>query len=58
MFETRPKLRAWRDRVRDAIGAELFDEAHQGILSAQESAKSMDSSKLQHFKDKILKVFL
>uniref|UniRef100_A0AAR2JLE1 glutathione transferase n=1 Tax=Pygocentrus nattereri TaxID=42514 RepID=A0AAR2JLE1_PYGNA len=58
VFETRPKLSAWRDRVRDAIGAELFDEAHQGILSSQESAKSMDSSKLQHFKARILKKFL
>ncbi|KAL6470702.1 hypothetical protein MHYP_G00218210 [Metynnis hypsauchen] len=58
VFETRPKLSAWRDRVRDAIGAELFDEAHQGILSSQESAKSMDSSKLQHFKPRILKMFL
>ncbi|XP_072518155.1 glutathione S-transferase theta-1b [Salminus brasiliensis] len=58
VFETRPKLSAWRDRVRDAIGAELFDEAHQGILSAQAAAESMDGSKLQHFKAKILKMFL
>ncbi|XP_049322363.1 glutathione S-transferase theta-1 [Astyanax mexicanus] len=58
VFETRPKLSAWRDRVRDAIGSELFDEAHQGILSAQEMAKKMDGSKLQHFKPRILKMFL
>lgn len=58
VFETRPKLSAWRDRVRDTIGSELFDEAHQGILSAQEAAKKMDGSKLQHFKPKILKMFL
>ncbi|XP_066501678.1 glutathione S-transferase theta-1b [Hoplias malabaricus] len=58
VFETRPKLSAWRDRVRDAIGSDLFDESHQGILSAQEMAKSMDGSKLQHFKSKIMKRFL
>lgn len=58
VFDGRPKLSAWRDRVRAAIGAELFDEAHQRILSAQEMAQSMDGSKLQHFKARILKMFL
>lgn len=58
VFKGRPKLSAWRDRVRAAIGAELFDESHQGILSAQEMAQNMDGSKLQHFKPKILKMFL
>ncbi|KAI4902479.1 hypothetical protein NFI96_018826 [Prochilodus magdalenae] len=58
VFETRPKLSAWRDRVRNAIGADLFDEAHQNILSSQETAKNMDGSTLQHFKPKIVKLFL
>ncbi|XP_026989358.1 glutathione S-transferase theta-1b [Tachysurus fulvidraco] len=58
VFDGHPKLTAWKDRVRAAIGAELFDEAHQGILSAQEMAKTMDGSKLQHFKARILKMFL
>ncbi|TSK72026.1 Glutathione S-transferase theta-3 [Bagarius yarrelli] len=58
VFNGRPKLSAWKERVRAAIGAELFDEAHQGILSAQEMAKSMDGSTLQHFKARILKMFL
>lgn len=58
VFEGRPKLSAWRDRVQEAIGKELFDEAHQYILGAQESVKSMDSSKMQVFKPKILRLFM
>ncbi|KAM9450271.1 glutathione S-transferase theta-1b [Clarias gariepinus] len=58
VFDGRPKLSAWKDRVRAAIGADLFDEVHQGILSAEEMAQTMDGSKLQHFKPRILKLFL
>ncbi|KAM7418330.1 hypothetical protein PAMA_015787 [Pampus argenteus] len=58
VFEGRPKLSAWRDRVQDAIGKELFDDAHQRILGAQESVKEMDSSKMQSFKPRILKMFM
>lgn len=58
VFEGRPKLSAWRDRVQEAIGKELFDEAHQYILGAQESVKTMDSNKMQFFKPKILRLFM
>ncbi|XP_071361583.1 glutathione S-transferase theta-1b [Trachinotus anak] len=58
VFEGRPKLSAWRDRVRAAIGKELFDEAHQAILGAQDSVTLMDASKMEFFKPKILKLFM
>lgn len=58
VFEDRPKLKAWKDRVRAEIGAELFDEAHQGILHCQEAVKTMDPKVLEHFKPKILRYFL
>uniref|UniRef100_A0A8C2B1E5 glutathione transferase n=1 Tax=Cyprinus carpio TaxID=7962 RepID=A0A8C2B1E5_CYPCA len=58
VFENRPKLKAWKDRVRAEIGAELFDEAHQAILYAQEAVKTMDPEKIEHFKPKILRYFL
>ncbi|XP_012675132.1 glutathione S-transferase theta-1b isoform X2 [Clupea harengus] len=58
VFEGRPKLSAWRDRVRAAIGPELFDETHQIILNAQEMVNTMDGSTLQAFKPKILRLFL
>nr|XP_046256203.1 glutathione S-transferase theta-1b [Scatophagus argus] len=58
VFEGRPKLSAWRDRVRAAIGNELFDDAHQIILGATEFVKQLDPSKMQIFKPKILKLFM
>ncbi|TRY88556.1 hypothetical protein DNTS_034538 [Danionella cerebrum] len=58
LFETRPKLKAWKERVRETLGAELFDEAHRGILSIQEHVKTMDASGLAPLKAKILKYFL
>uniref|UniRef100_A0A671QJ09 glutathione transferase n=1 Tax=Sinocyclocheilus anshuiensis TaxID=1608454 RepID=A0A671QJ09_9TELE len=58
VFENRPKLKAWKDRVRAEIGAGLFDEAHQAILYAQEAVKTMDPKKMEHFKPKILRYFL
>ncbi|KAK2815539.1 hypothetical protein Q5P01_026006 [Channa striata] len=58
VFEGRPRLSAWRDRVQAAIGKELFDDAHQIIVGAQESIKMMDDSKLSLFKPKILQRFL
>ncbi|XP_029296507.1 glutathione S-transferase theta-1b [Cottoperca gobio] len=58
VFEGRPKLTAWRDRVQAAIGKDLFDDAHQTVLGAQENVKLMDGSKLAFFKPKILKFFM
>lgn len=58
VFEGRPKLSAWRDRVEAAVGKELFDDAHQAILGAQESVKMMDPSKMQLFRPRILKLFM
>ncbi|XP_042288224.1 glutathione S-transferase theta-3-like [Thunnus maccoyii] len=58
VFEGRPRLSAWRDRVQEAIGKELFDDAHQAILGAQESVKQMSTSKIHLFKPKIQKLFM
>ncbi|KAM6964828.1 glutathione S-transferase theta-1-like [Aplochiton taeniatus] len=32
VFEGRPTLSAWRDRVKREIGEDLFDEAHKTIM--------------------------
>ncbi|XP_057216007.1 glutathione S-transferase theta-1b [Triplophysa rosa] len=58
VFENRPKLRAWKDRVREAVGSELFDEAHQNILSCQEIVETMDRNKFEAYKPQIVKYFL
>ncbi|KAM9328989.1 glutathione S-transferase theta-1-like [Gastrophryne carolinensis] len=36
VFETKPKLEAWKQRVEEAIGPELFKEAHNDILNVKE----------------------
>lgn len=58
VFENRPKLKAWKDRVREEIGAELFDEAHHALLSLQEDVKTMDPKRMDPLKPKVLKYFL
>lgn len=58
VFEGRPKLSAWRDRVQAAIGKELFDEAHQVIMGAQEGIKQVDGSKMEFFKPRIMRLFM
>uniref|UniRef100_A0A3P8QFH4 glutathione transferase n=1 Tax=Astatotilapia calliptera TaxID=8154 RepID=A0A3P8QFH4_ASTCA len=35
VFEGRPKLSAWRDRVQEAIGKELFDETQAECVAGQ-----------------------
>nr|DBA23026.1 TPA: hypothetical protein GDO54_013988 [Pyxicephalus adspersus] len=35
VFENKPALAAWKKRVEDAIGAELFKEAHEKIQHAK-----------------------
>ncbi|XP_047554013.1 glutathione S-transferase theta-1 isoform X2 [Lutra lutra] len=37
IFEGRPKLAAWRQRVEAAVGEDLFQEAHEVIMKARES---------------------
>ncbi|CAD7674098.1 unnamed protein product [Nyctereutes procyonoides] len=37
VFEGRPKLAAWRQRVEAAVGEDLFQEAHEVILKAKDS---------------------
>uniref|UniRef100_A0A8C8VIQ8 glutathione transferase n=1 Tax=Pelusios castaneus TaxID=367368 RepID=A0A8C8VIQ8_9SAUR len=36
IFEDRPKLLEWRSRVEEAVGKELFQEAHKMILNIKE----------------------
>lgn len=36
IFESRPKLDAWRKRVEAAVGENLFQEAHAVVLKAKD----------------------
>ncbi|XP_072099572.1 glutathione S-transferase theta-1-like [Mobula birostris] len=41
-FADRPKLAAWRDRVKAALGKELFDEAHERVMKSAEALSNLD----------------
>ncbi|XP_068098638.1 glutathione S-transferase theta-1-like [Hyperolius riggenbachi] len=40
VFESRPKLAAWKQRVVEAIGEEIFREAHEKILNVKDEQKN------------------
>ncbi|XP_066459651.1 glutathione S-transferase theta-1-like [Eleutherodactylus coqui] len=39
VFEDYPKLAAWKQRVKEAVGVELFNEAQEGIANFRETQK-------------------
>ncbi|XP_076007181.1 glutathione S-transferase theta-1a [Genypterus blacodes] len=58
VFEGRPKLSAWRDRVKEEIGEELFNEAHHLKMDMKTLAEAMTKSgMLELLKVKLQKVF-
>lgn len=58
VYEGRPKLIAWRDRVKKVIGEKLFDEAHEVIMKAPNLAEEMKNNMdLEMFKLNLQKMF-
>ncbi|CAH2294336.1 glutathione S-transferase theta-1-like [Pelobates cultripes] len=56
VFEDFPKLDAWKNRVKEAIGSDLFKEAHESVVNIKE--QHLDSMPLEmktFFKSKLLK---
>lgn len=55
-FEERPQLAQWRRRVEEAVGKQLFQEAHEEILNAKNvPAEKMAPELREHLKQQILK---
>ncbi|XP_044143537.1 glutathione S-transferase theta-1-like [Bufo gargarizans] len=55
IFEERPTLEAWKQRVEDALGSELFREAHEDILNARErQLKLLTPEVKEQFKGRLL----
>ncbi|XP_070820501.1 glutathione S-transferase theta-1a [Chaetodon trifascialis] len=51
VFENRPKLIAWRERLKKELGEKLFDEAHEMIMKASSLPQQIQSSsELEKFK--------
>ncbi|KAM3868177.1 glutathione S-transferase theta-1a [Diretmus argenteus] len=58
VFEDRPVLSAWKDRVRKQIGEELFDEAHKVIMSVDGLAQAFErNGMLELLRPQLLKMF-
>ncbi|KAM8961983.1 glutathione S-transferase theta-1-like [Pelodytes ibericus] len=53
VFEERPKLAAWKQRVVEAVGEDLFNEAHEQLLSAKPSSEPVPPELLEKLKDKL-----
>lgn len=55
IFEERPKLEAWKQRVVEVLEPELFREAHEEILSIKEQQLNFLSPKAkEQFKGRLL----
>ncbi|XP_029295641.1 glutathione S-transferase theta-1a [Cottoperca gobio] len=58
VFESRPKLTAWRERVKKALGEKLFDEGHEEIMTVGSlPQKLQNNSELEMLKQKYQKFF-
>lgn len=58
VFKGRPKLIAWRERVKKAVGEKLFDECHEVIMKVSSLPQKMrSSSELEMLKPKFRKIF-
>ncbi|XP_070760070.1 glutathione S-transferase theta-1a [Enoplosus armatus] len=58
VFEGRPKLMGWRERVKKALGEKLFDEAHESLMKVSSLMQKMqNSSELEMLKPKFQKIF-
>ncbi|XP_072321319.1 glutathione S-transferase theta-3-like [Eucyclogobius newberryi] len=57
VFAGRPKLSAWRDRVKGHLGEELFKEANEVIMRITELPQHMDKTALEMMKPKYQKMF-
>ncbi|XP_078083753.1 glutathione S-transferase theta-1-like [Mustelus asterias] len=42
-LQGRPKLIAWRERVKGDVGKELFDEAHELVMKSKDSINTLDT---------------
>lgn len=56
LFEERPKLMEWRKRVEEAVGKQLFQEAHEEIMNIKNlTADQFAPEMMENFKQQLLK---
>ncbi|KAI7797709.1 glutathione S-transferase theta-1a [Triplophysa rosa] len=58
VFEGRPALSAWRDKVKKEIGEEVFDEAHKVVMNVDVLPQTFEKKGIPEFlKLRIMKMF-
>ncbi|XP_074526321.1 glutathione S-transferase theta-1a [Halichoeres trimaculatus] len=58
VFASRPKLGAWRERVKKELGETLFDEAHEPVMKVQSLPERMKKDgRIEQFKPMFRKLF-
>ncbi|XP_072243349.1 glutathione S-transferase theta-1a [Leuresthes tenuis] len=58
VFEGRPALLAWRNRVKKELGEKLFEQAHEHLMDASRMQQKMqNSSELEKLKSKFQRLF-
>ncbi|XP_040012085.1 glutathione S-transferase theta-1a isoform X2 [Xiphias gladius] len=58
VFEGRPQLIAWRERVKKELGEKLFDEAHEDIMKVSNLPQKMQENRdMELLRPKFQKIF-
>ncbi|CAJ0919361.1 unnamed protein product [Ranitomeya imitator] len=53
VFEDKPKLSAWKQRVEEAIGADLFKETHESIIMCMKEYQSLPPELKEGYKTRL-----
>lgn len=57
VFQSRPKLAAWRDRVKQVVGENLFAETHNLVMKASTVLQTLEPEKAQMFRPIMMRYF-
>ncbi|XP_047447517.1 glutathione S-transferase theta-1a [Mugil cephalus] len=57
VFEGRPKLKAWRERVKKELGESLWDETNEKIMNVSSLMQKMQSKELEVHRPMLQKIF-
>lgn len=57
VFQSRPKLAAWQDRVKQAVGENLFAETHDLIMKSSKVSQTLEPEKAQMFRPIMMRYF-
>lgn len=57
VFKNQPKLAAWRDRIKQAVGETLFAEAHDLVMKSGSLPLKLEADKVEMLRPIMRKYF-